>query len=103
MARSSDRALARLRRIIDEHAHEGFPAAELEREMSSSGKSLAFDATEIDELPEMRYGGQRTLPLYAPSCKGYRWFSKSHVARSPASWLTAACQLRSSAAVGASS
>jgi hypothetical protein len=58
-----DTLLTRLRRVIDDHGQPGFPVPELEREMAGAGKSLTFEATEIDELLEMTYGGRRTFPV----------------------------------------
>lgn len=77
-----DTLLTRLRRVIDDHGQRGFPASELEREMASVGKSLAFDATEIDELLEMKYGGQRTfsvLSLLYPGLDFSKEFHEDHV------------------------
>ncbi len=77
-----DTLLARLRRVIDDNDQDGFPASELEREMASAGKSLLFDATEIDELLEMRYGGQRTfsvLSLLYPGLDFSKEFHEDHV------------------------
>jgi hypothetical protein len=77
-----DTLLTRLRRVVDEHGQHGFPAADLEREMAVAGKPLAFDATEVDELLEMKYGGQRTfsvLSLLYPGLDFSREFHEDHI------------------------
>jgi hypothetical protein len=77
-----DTLLARLRRAIDDHGQQSFPVPDLEREMGSIGKSLSFDATEIDELLDMKYGGQRTfsvLSLLYPGLDFSKEFHEDHV------------------------
>jgi hypothetical protein len=77
-----DTLLTRLRRTIDEHGQKSFPVAELEHDMTTLGKSLAFDPTEIDEQLEMRYGGQRTfavLSLLYPGLDLTREFHEDHI------------------------
>ncbi len=77
-----DTLLTRLRRTIDEHGRNGFPVTDLERDMTALGKSLSFDPTEIDELLEMRYGGQRTfavLSLLYPGLDLTKEFHEDHV------------------------
>jgi hypothetical protein len=77
-----DTLLTRLARVIDEHGQTGFPVAELEREMTTLGKSLTFDPTEIDELLEMRYSGQRTfsvLSLLYPGLDLTKDFHEDHI------------------------
>jgi len=77
-----DTLLTRLRRTIDEHGQDSFPVAALEHDMTALGKSLAFDATEIDELLEMRYGGQRTfavLSLLYPGLDLTKEFHEDHI------------------------
>lgn len=77
-----DTVLTRLRRVVDEHGQHGFPADMLKRDMASLGKSLAFDPTEIDELLEMRYGGQRTfsvLSLLYPGLDLTKEFHEDHI------------------------
>jgi hypothetical protein len=71
-----DSLLGRLRRVVDEHGGNHFPVAELEAEMVSLGKSLAFEATEIDELLQLKYQGQGTFPVLALLYPGLD-FSKS--------------------------
>jgi len=77
-----DTLLTRLRHTIDEHGQNGFPVADLEHDMTTLGKSLAFDPTEVDELLEMRYGGQRTfavLSLLYPGLDLTKEFHEDHI------------------------
>lgn len=77
-----DTLLGRLRCVIDEHGHDHFPVAELEAVMTSVGKSLAFEATEIDELLELKYQGQGTFPVLAllyPRLDFSRAFHEDHI------------------------
>lgn len=77
-----DTLLARLRRVIDDNGSEQFPIEDLEREMTAAGKSLAFDPTEIDELLELRYAGQRTfsvLALLYPGLDLSKEFHEDHI------------------------
>ena len=77
-----DTLLTRLRRAIDEHGQGGFPVTELEQAMTTLGKSLAFDPTEIDELLEMGYGGPRTfsvLSLLYPGLDFTKEFHEDHI------------------------
>lgn len=60
-----DTTLVRIRNAIDGSQGSDFPVASVQREMAAIGKSLDFEATEIDELLEMKYGGQRTFPVLA--------------------------------------
>jgi len=58
-----DSLLTALRQVIrDSHDH-GFPVSKLRATMKTSGRSLAFNDEEIDELAEMRYGDKRTFSL----------------------------------------
>lgn len=77
-----DTLLTRLRRAIDEHGQHGFPTDTIEQEMAALGKSLSFDPTEIDELLQMRYGGQRTfsvLSLLYPGLDLTKEFHEDHI------------------------
>ena len=74
--------LARLRHILDQHGSERFPVAELEADMASAGKSLAFEATEVDELLTMKYQGQGTFPVLAllyPGLDLSKAFHEDHI------------------------
>lgn len=77
-----DSLLTRLRHAVDQYGQSGFPASELEQAMKSLGKSLTFDPTEVDELLEMRYGGQRTfavLSLLYPGLDLTKEFHEDHI------------------------
>jgi len=77
-----DTTLSRIRQAIDNHAGKGFPVATAEKEMASIGKSLDFAATEVDELLEVKYGGQRTFPVLAmlyPGLDFSKAFHEDHV------------------------
>jgi hypothetical protein len=58
-----DVLLTSLRDLIRTHGANGFPAAELEREMERRGKSLRFEDAEIDDLLHLSYGDRRMVPL----------------------------------------
>lgn len=58
-----DTTLVRIRQAVDWDGADGFPAGIVEREMAVLGKSLVFDDTEIDELLELKYSGQRTFAV----------------------------------------
>lgn len=60
-----DSLLGRIRQAIDAHGAEAFPVGAIEREMAVLGKSLTFESTEIDELLELKYSGQRTFAVLA--------------------------------------
>lgn len=60
-----DSTLGRVRQAIDQHGASEFPNSAVEREMAALGKSLVFEGTEIDELLELKYSGQRTFAVLA--------------------------------------
>ena len=54
----------------------------VQQEMAAIGKSLTFAATEVDELLEVKYGGQRTFPVLAmlyPGLDFSQSFHEDHV------------------------
>ena len=57
-----DTLLTALRQIV-RHEHNSFPARGLGDVMRARGKTLAFDAEEIEELTDMPYGDKRTFSL----------------------------------------
>lgn len=59
-----DTLLGGLRSVLDVEARGGFPRQSLEREMARQGKSLRFDAAQIEDLLDTRYG-TRAYPLLA--------------------------------------
>jgi Protein of unknown function DUF262 len=83
-ASNTDTLLTRVRRAIDEHGKQAFPIGEIETVMAdpSLGKSLRFDATELDELLQLKYGGQRTfsvLSLLYPGLDFSKEFHEDHL------------------------
>lgn len=60
-----DTLLGALRTAIRESGDAGFPVAAIERTMAQRGKSLRFEADEIDDLADSRYGSRNTFPLLA--------------------------------------
>lgn len=77
-----DTTLSRIRQAIDLHEGKGFPVDAAQKEMASIGKSLDFAATEVDELLEVKYGGQRTFPVLAmlyPGLDLSKAFHEDHV------------------------
>jgi hypothetical protein len=77
-----DTTLTRIRQAIDAHVGGSFPVEAVQAEMATIGKSLEFEATEIDELLEVKYGGQRTFPVLAmlyPGLDLSKVFHEDHV------------------------
>ncbi|WP_375386929.1 DUF262 domain-containing protein [uncultured Amnibacterium sp.] len=77
-----DTLLSRLRQAIDGAEPGVFPSESLEQELTTLGKSLRFDDTDIDELLRMKYGGQRTftvLTLLYPGLDLSKQFHQDHV------------------------
>jgi hypothetical protein len=77
-----DTTLTRIRQALDGHAAPGFPVEAVQAEMAQIGKSLDFEPTEIDELLEVKYGGQRTFPVLAmlyPGLDLSKVFHEDHV------------------------
>ncbi|GAA1654785.1 DUF262 domain-containing protein [Actinoplanes couchii] len=77
-----DTLLSRIRDAIDEEDTPGFPGARIEKEMGALGKTLSFEATEIDDLLELKYGGQRTfaaLALLYPGLDFAKQFHEDHI------------------------
>lgn len=77
-----DTTLMRVRDCLDEQGASGFPVDAIESAMSSIGKSLAFEETEIDELLTLKYAGQRTfavLSVLYPGLDFSKEFHEDHV------------------------
>jgi hypothetical protein len=77
-----DTTLGRIRQAIDRDGQGAFPAKSVEAEMASIGKSLTFEPTEIDELLELKYAGQRTFPVLAllyPGLDFSKEFHEDHI------------------------
>ena len=77
-----DTTLTRIRQAIDAHDGNSFPVDAAQKEMAAIGKSLDFAPTEVDELLEVKYGGQRTFPILAvlyPGLDLSKAFHEDHV------------------------
>ncbi len=77
-----DTLLTRVREVLSVHAAGGFPVAEVEAAMASAGKALSFEASEIDELLNLKYGGQRTfsvLSVLYPGLDLSKQFHEDHI------------------------
>lgn len=77
-----DGLLTRIRQEIDDHGSDGFPIEEIETGMEALGKRLSFNPAEIDELLEMKYGGQRTFAILAllyPGLDLSKQFHQDHI------------------------
>lgn len=77
-----DTLLTVLRETIAEYYKDGFPVAQLEKEMSKRGKSLLFTPEEIEELADMSYGDRRLFPMLSflfPFVKLQNYFHIDHI------------------------
>lgn len=77
-----DTTLTRLREVLAANSAKGFPVAEVEAAMAMVGKSLSFDAAEIDELLNLKYAGQRTfavLSILYPGLDLGKKFHEDHI------------------------
>ncbi|QAV69229.1 DUF262 domain-containing protein [Salinibacterium sp. UTAS2018] len=73
-----DSTLMRIRDALIANASGSFPVAEIEAAMASVGKGLAFDASEIDELLNLKYAGQRTFAVLSVLYPGLDLGKKFH-------------------------
>jgi len=73
-----DTTLTRLREILATNGGSGFPVVEVEATMARVGKSLTFDAAEIDELLNLKYAGQRTFAVLSVLYPGLDLGKKFH-------------------------
>jgi len=77
-----DTLLTLLRDTLKTHGRESFPAEELEASMARRGKALSFEAEELQELVELRYGEPRTfalLSLIFPFIDFHNQFHVDHI------------------------
>lgn len=77
-----DTLLLRLRDTVRDHGSKSFPIAEIEQAMASVGKSIKFEAAEINELLDVRYGSQRVFPVLAtlyPGLDMTKAFHEDHI------------------------
>ncbi|MFT4043781.1 MAG: DUF262 domain-containing protein [Gordonia sp. (in: high G+C Gram-positive bacteria)] len=73
-----DTLLTRIRDVLRDNAGADFPVAAVEEAMATAGKSLAFDNAEIDELLNLKYGGQRTFSVLSVLYPGLDLGKKFH-------------------------
>lgn len=73
-----DTTLTRLRETLAANGGSGFPVVEVEATMARVGKSLTFDAAEIDELLNLKYAGQRTFAVLSVLYPGLDLGKKFH-------------------------
>jgi len=73
-----DTTLTRLRETLATNGGSGFPVVEVEATMARVGKSLTFDAAEIDELLNLKYAGQRTFAVLSVLYPGLDLGKKFH-------------------------
>lgn len=77
-----DTTLSRIREVLTSDGLSAFPVAEVEAAMAAAGKSLTFDASEIDELLNLKYAGQRTfsvLSVLYPGLDLTKQFHEDHI------------------------
>lgn len=77
-----DTLLTRIRAVLVANASGPFPIAEVEAAMAAVGKGLAFDAAEVDDLLNLKYGGQRTfaaLSVLYPGLDLSKQFHEDHI------------------------
>lgn len=76
-----DTMLLRIRDILTDD-HSRFPVGAIEAAMAGAGKSLSFDAAEVDELLNLKYAGQRTfsvLSILYPGLDLGKKFHEDHI------------------------
>lgn len=73
-----DSTLMRIRDALIVNTSGSFPVAAIEAAMASVGKGLAFDASEIDELLNLKYAGQRTFAVLSVLYPGLDLGKKFH-------------------------
>lgn len=73
-----DTTLARIRDVLATNSAGGFPVTEVEAAMAAVGKGLTFDASEIDELLNLKYAGQRTFAVLSVLYPGLDLGKKFH-------------------------
>ncbi|OPX09366.1 MULTISPECIES: DUF262 domain-containing protein [unclassified Gordonia (in: high G+C Gram-positive bacteria)] len=73
-----DTLLTRIRDVLQDNSESGFPAEAIEDAMAVAGKSLTFESAEIDELLNLKYGGQRTFSVLSVLYPGLDLSKKFH-------------------------
>jgi hypothetical protein len=74
-----DTLLSSLRRAIRENGKNGFPLEKVETEMTRLGKSLLFQAEELEDLLSLEYGKARTFTALALLYPGVDVRNEFHV------------------------
>ncbi|WP_324013468.1 DUF262 domain-containing protein [Microbacterium sp. JZ37] len=73
-----DTTLARIRDALTSSRLDAFPVDAVEAAMAAVGKGLSFDSAEIDELLNLKYGGQRTFAVLSVLYPGLDLSKKFH-------------------------
>lgn len=73
-----DTLLTRIRDVLRANRATGFPVAAVEATMTAAGKSLTFEAAEIDELLNLKYAGQSTFSVLSVLYPGLDLSKKFH-------------------------
>jgi hypothetical protein len=73
-----DTLLTRVRDALRANTSTVFPVAAVESAMTAAGKSLTFEAAEIDELLNLKYAGQRTFSVLSVLYPGLDLSKKFH-------------------------
>jgi hypothetical protein len=73
-----DTTLTRIRDVLTANGTGPFPVAEVESAMAAVGKSLSFTPTEVDELLNLKYAGQRTFSVLSVLYPGLDLGKKFH-------------------------
>jgi hypothetical protein len=77
-----DTTLTHIRDALTANETAGFPVAGVEAAMGAVGKGLSFTGAEIDELLNLKYGGQRTfsaLSVLYPGLDLSKKFHEDHI------------------------
>ena len=73
-----DTTLVRIRDVLATNSSKGFPVSDVEAAMAAAGKGLTFDPSEIDELLNLKYAGQRTFSVLSVLYPGLDLSKKFH-------------------------
>lgn len=73
-----DTTLTRIRDVLTANGTGPFPVAEVESAMAAAGKGLSFTPTEVDELLNLKYAGQRTFSVLSVLYPGLDLGKKFH-------------------------
>jgi len=73
-----DTTLTRIRDVLASKSSSGFPVTGVEQAMAADGKGLTFAPSEIDELLNLKYAGQRTFSVLSVLYPGLDLSKKFH-------------------------